>query len=130
MGTALSAEDLLQFRAQLEKRERELIQQLSAGRERASAETFTQLAGEAPDVGDASVAGAERDGVSAERERDTQELREVRNALVRMDTGTYGLCLICGGPLPRERLRAFPAARYDVEHQAQQERFTVATPKL
>src|SRR5919198_6668974 len=67
MRAGLSAEDLLQFRAQLEQRERELIQELSAGRERASTETFSRLAGEVPDVGDASVADTERDGVSAER---------------------------------------------------------------
>jgi RNA polymerase-binding transcription factor DksA len=130
MGAGLSAEDLLQFRVQLERREQELVQELSAGRERASAESFERLAGEAPDVGDASVADAERDGVSADRERDTIELREVRDALARMDAGTYGVCLICGASIPRERLRAFPTARYDVEHQAQQERYTVATPKL
>jgi RNA polymerase-binding transcription factor DksA len=130
MGARLSAEDLLQFRAQLQRREHELVQELSAGRERASAESFERLAGEAPDVGDASVADAERDGVNADLERDTVELREVRDALTRMDAGTYGLCLICGEPIPRERLRAFPMARYDVEHQAQQERHTIATPKL
>jgi RNA polymerase-binding transcription factor DksA len=130
MGAALSAEDLLQFRAQLERRERELIQELSAGRERAANESFERLAGEAPDVGDASVADTERDGVNADLERDTVELREVRDALARMDAGSYGSCLICGAPIPRERLRAFPTARYDVEHQAQQERNTVATPKM
>jgi DnaK suppressor protein len=130
MVAGLSAEDLLQFRAQLERREQELVQELSAARERAAAESFERLAGEVPDAGDASVADAERDGVSADRERDTVELREVRDALARLDAGTYGLCLICGRPIPRERLRAFPTARYDVEHQAQQERYTIATPKL
>jgi len=130
MSAGLTAQDLLQFRTQLEQRERELIEELNAARERASAETFARLAGEVPDVGDASVADTERDGVSAERERDAAELREVRDALARMDAGTYGLCLLCGQNIPRERLRAFPAARYDVEHQAQHERFTIATPKL
>jgi RNA polymerase-binding transcription factor DksA len=130
MGAGLSADDLLQFRSQLERRERELVQELSAGRERAAAESFERLAGEVPDVGDASVADTERDSVSADLERDTVELREVRDALTRMDAGTYGMCLVCGQPIPRERLRAFPTARYDVEHQAQQERHTVATPKL
>jgi DnaK suppressor protein len=129
MGADLSADDLLQFRSQLERRERELIQELSAGRERASDESFERLAGEVADAGDASVADAERDGVNADLERDTIELREVRDALGRIDAGTYGVCLSCGNPIPRERLRAFPTARYDVEHQAQQERFTVATPR-
>src|SRR5262245_14464145 len=130
MGASLSAEEVLQFRTQLQQRESELMQELSAGRERAAAETFERLAGEAPDVGDASLADTERDGVSAERERDTAELRDVQDALVRLDAGTYGLCLRCGQPIDRARLRAFPAARYDVQHQAEQERRTVFTPKL
>jgi RNA polymerase-binding transcription factor DksA len=130
MTASLSAEEVLQFRTQLQRRERELMQELSAGRERAAAETFERLAGEAPDVGDASLADTERDGVSAERERDTAELRNVQDALTRLDAGTYGLCLRCGEPIDRARLRAFPAARYDVQHQAEYERGAVATPKF
>lgn len=44
-------------------------------------------------------------------------LAEVRRALARMAAGTYGRCLACGEPLPPERLRANPAAAYDMVHQ-------------
>ena len=62
------------------------------------------------------------DTVNAERQRDSDELREVQEALGRIEAGSYGLCLKCGQPIDPRRLAASPAARYDVEHQSQQER--------
>lgn len=44
-------------------------------------------------------------------------LLEVERALERMRENAYGLCRACGGPIPEERLRANPAAEYDMTHQ-------------
>jgi len=59
-----------------------------------------------------------------ERERDLglleqteRELHEIEDALRRLDEGTYGVCEVCGRPIPDERLEANPTARYDVEHE-------------
>ncbi|MEZ5170494.1 MAG: TraR/DksA C4-type zinc finger protein [Acidimicrobiia bacterium] len=41
-------------------------------------------------------------------------LAEVVAALGRMDDGTYGNCTSCEQPIPLERLRAMPAARFCV----------------
>src|SRR3989344_3981400 len=41
-------------------------------------------------------------------------LRNVRRALERITAGTYGRCAKCGEPIPEERLRANPAAAYDI----------------
>jgi RNA polymerase-binding transcription factor DksA len=38
-------------------------------------------------------------------------LEEVRQALRRMDDGTYGTCEVCESPIPFERLEAIPHAR-------------------
>jgi DnaK suppressor protein len=35
-------------------------------------------------------------------------LRDVRGALYRMDTGTYGRCTDCGTTVPLERLEVLP----------------------
>ncbi len=44
------------------------------------------------------------------RDRSQAELRRVDAALAKLDTGTYGTCDGCGGPIPAERLEAIPWA--------------------
>jgi DnaK suppressor protein len=122
MAVKLTASQVAEFRRQLLDRERHLIGEMRAGRQRANTESFTQIAGEAGDAGDASVADATRDGANAERERESDELREVQAALERLDSGTYGLCMKCGEPIDPQRLKALPTARYDVRHEAERER--------
>jgi RNA polymerase-binding transcription factor DksA/ribosome-associated translation inhibitor RaiA len=59
-----------------------------------------------------------------ERERDLSllsevdaEIEAVDRALVRLDAGAYGRCDACGEPIPDDRLRAVPAARFCLAHQ-------------
>lgn len=42
------------------------------------------------------------------------ELAEIDEALARIEDGTFGSCLRCGGAIGRHRLRALPEARYCV----------------
>jgi RNA polymerase-binding transcription factor DksA len=49
-------------------------------------------------------------------------VREIDDALRRMEAGTYGLCEASGHPIPKARLRAIPYARMTVEEQERQER--------
>jgi len=44
------------------------------------------------------------------------DLTEVDAAFERLDAGTYGICEVCGRPIPGERLEARPAARRCVRH--------------
>ncbi|HEX8904111.1 MAG TPA: TraR/DksA C4-type zinc finger protein [Longimicrobiaceae bacterium] len=41
-------------------------------------------------------------------ERERSQLRQVVEALRRIEAGTYGACHGCGGPIPYERLLVFP----------------------
>jgi RNA polymerase-binding transcription factor DksA len=50
------------------------------------------------------------------------ELQGIKDALTRIDNGTYGVCERCGKPIPEKRLRAYPAATHDVECQAKLEK--------
>lgn len=43
------------------------------------------------------------------------DLMRVENALKRIEDGTYGKCLKCGGDISRERLMAFPSAENCIE---------------
>ena len=40
----------------------------------------------------------------------TARSEQVAHALRRMDEGTYGICEVCGQPIPIERLEALPSA--------------------
>ena len=53
---------------------------------------------------------------------ETQRLREVSEALQRIQGGSYGICEGCEKEIPRKRLEVFPAARYCVECQGKLER--------
>jgi RNA polymerase-binding transcription factor DksA len=44
------------------------------------------------------------------------QLVDVRDALAKMENGTYGICEISGTPIELERLEANPAARTCVAH--------------
>ncbi len=50
---------------------------------------------------------------------DMKLLREISDALVRLDQGQYGICLECEEPISTKRLDAVPWARYCVSCQEQ-----------
>ncbi|MER7727357.1 TraR/DksA C4-type zinc finger protein [Streptomyces sp. NPDC096323] len=49
-------------------------------------------------------------------------LEQTERALARLDAGTYGLCEICGKPIGKARMQAFPRATLCVEDKQKQER--------
>jgi RNA polymerase-binding transcription factor DksA len=55
-------------------------------------------------------------------ERVEAELAAVEHAVRRLEDGTYGTCEVCGREIDEERLRALPATRLCLEHQAAAER--------
>lgn len=38
------------------------------------------------------------------------EVEKIKQAISRIDSGTYGICLLCGEPIKQERLAALPYA--------------------
>lgn len=49
-------------------------------------------------------------------------LEQTEHALERLDAGTYGLCEVCGKPIGKARMQAFPRAALCVEDKQKQER--------
>jgi DnaK suppressor protein len=57
----------------------------------------------------------------AEGELDATVLQQVLDALKRIDDGTYGRCVVDGGPIGPQRLDAVPWTPYCLKHQSQLE---------
>lgn len=49
-------------------------------------------------------------------------MARIRRALKRMDDGTYGRCIVCGEPIPEERLEALPDTPWCLKDAVREER--------
>lgn len=55
-----------------------------------------------------AVAMEEDEALAAVGDVTKQEISDIKLALHRIETGKYGLCVSCGGPISRERLMNLP----------------------
>jgi DnaK suppressor protein len=69
------------------------------------------------DWSDASVRDEENDGQLKEADVDLTTLNQVRDALKRIEKGTFGQCVVDGGPIEEKRLRAIPWTPYCLKHE-------------
>ena len=111
MAEILDAPKRAQLRSALEAEE----QQLRARIAETSPEGTDPLSFDGG-FADASQVTAERGELEAIGNQLTETLRDVEDALTKLDNGTYGTCEACGGPIGDDRLEAMPAARYCIVH--------------
>jgi DnaK suppressor protein len=69
------------------------------------------------DRGDASVVDEEKSMVLQEADSNSTILNQVRDALKRIEDGTFGKCAVDGGPIDEKRLRAVPWTPYCLKHE-------------
>jgi DnaK suppressor protein len=109
----------------------ELERTLSDRTEREVAEGRGELIDSAHDTADASVADEATSEAFTEADVDATVLKQVRDALARIDAGTFGLCEVDGGPIEEKRLEAVPWTPYCLKHGQQLEASSGArTPSL
>lgn len=110
MTHALTESQLNNIAGQLESQRRELLEQIRQQiRESGQAERldrYTQL----KDPGDYSVADLMGDLELDQIDRETEQLRDIEDAELRIQKGTYGECQDCGIEIKKERLFAQPTA--------------------
>jgi DnaK suppressor protein len=92
-------------RAQLEDEQARLRAQLQEHRHDDSSLSFDD------GFADSSQVTAERGELDAIAGRLDEMLKDVEDALAKLDDGSYGRCESCGGPIGDARLEAMPAAR-------------------
>ena len=93
-----------EYKRRLLAEEQRLLEQM----ERAGTEARESTDDAVHDAGDASTDDVLKDEEFAEADAEWKTLGEVRDALRRIEEGTYGRCVVDGGPIEEERLRAIP----------------------
>jgi RNA polymerase-binding protein DksA len=103
--------ELEEFRARLQEERAELENQLTTIEESSFAAPQSDLSGEVSFDEENADAGT----FTFERERDLSIENNVRDlmqkidaALKRLDDGTFGICVRCGKPIEKARLKALP----------------------
>src|SRR5713226_9212113 len=108
----LSSADLKALRAALEAKRAELQREVSTD---ISEGTHSEQFAEVRD----SAERAEEEELLDSADQESTRLSEINRALGKMDKGTYGLREQSGLPIPLERLRAVPWARFIAEEEAE-----------
>ncbi len=91
--------DLTRLRGELDQSARELQDLLRDG-----------VDGAGNDQADVGSKGLERDAEMSLRANQSELLLQTEKALDRLEKGSYGQCEVCGEPIGKMRLMAFPRA--------------------
>ena len=105
------------YKARLLEREQEALTRI----ERAMATAREPGDGAAHDVGDESVSDQSKEAQFAGAEDERTILNQVRDALARIEDGSFGTCVVDGGPIEPARLEAIPWTPYCLKHQEELE---------
>lgn len=117
MKTNLSKDKLDKFKEQLLQMKKENEDKIAENQEQSPNDSVNELADYDNHPGDMGTEQFEQErdaGLNLVRE---ERLREIDDALERIENGTYGLSEKSGKPIPEERLEVQPTARYLVDEQ-------------
>lgn len=115
LKTRLSKKDLDQFRELLLIKRAEQLGDLSAMEAEALRAGGGGLSHTPIHMADVGTDVYDQDFMLGMAESERQLLREVDQALARIESKTYGMCLLTGKPIPKARLNAKPWAKFTIE---------------
>jgi len=105
--------DTARFKRRLIQKERELLADI----QRLQTEARTPRENEVQDEMDEVTSSEVRAVAFQESSLEFQTLQQVRDALQRLEDGTFGKCIDCGREIQPARLEAVPWAPYCLEDQ-------------
>lgn len=129
----LDRTQLADIRKLLEGRRFELIEEIREEMANSENQQYVELIGRtAADSGDAAVGDMLADLNLDILDRHVQQLREIDAARVRLDEGSYGVCVECGENIAFARLLASPVALrcYDCQQKREKTHAHPAAPRL
>ncbi|HVX85381.1 MAG TPA: TraR/DksA C4-type zinc finger protein [Phycisphaerae bacterium] len=114
-SAGLSRSDLQYFRNLLLEKRREILGDVGS----MESEAFkggSNLSNMPIHMADVGTDNFEQEFTLGLIESERQILREIQDALARVDDGSFGICQGTGKPIPRVRLEAVPWAKYTIEY--------------
>jgi len=118
----LNARDLEHFRELLLDKRRELVGDMSQmEREALRSASGTNLSNLPLHMADMGTDNYEQEFTLGLVEKERVLLREINQALAKIQDGTYGICEGTGKPISKARLEAQPWARHSIEYARQRE---------
>jgi DnaK suppressor protein len=108
--------DVERYRRRLLQMEQELSRKI--GRD---VEVARESTDDSPDSVDQAVVDELRDEYLVLAQTDSEVLAQVRDALTRIENGTYGRCMVDGEPIDSRRLEAVPWTPHCAKHQQKAE---------
>src|SRR4051794_2676288 len=118
--------DLQRFKGRLLDLEASLSKNVAQKR----ADARSQILQEPGDAADFSVADEGEDESFREADAAAVQLQQIRDALRRIDAGTFGRCIVDGKPIEAKRLEAEPWTPYCLDHQQRLEQGSRPAPTL
>ena len=115
----LTRKQLSYLRAKLMERRRALLSHLEIGLQNG---LKANGHGTSDDLLDKALVDAERETSFQIAEMESTAVGQINDAIDRINRGAYGVCEVCGAPIPPARLRALPSATLCIECKSQLER--------
>jgi DnaK suppressor protein len=112
----MKKKDLNSFKKHLENRLQELLNQADD-----TVSGMTTANENFPDPTDRASLEADRNFLLRIRDRESKLIKKIKQALERIENGTYGICESCGEEISVKRLKARPVTTQCIECKAKEE---------
>ena len=112
----MDQEDLTYFKDILQKQLDELINEALK-----TVDGMTNLKDNFPDPTDRASLETDRNFLLRLRDRERKLIEKIKEALERIDNGTFGICDVCGKNISRERMMARPVTTLCINCKKKQE---------
>jgi RNA polymerase-binding protein DksA len=115
----LNKKELEHFKKKLEKERKKVLEEMAELQSRNLMQSISDQSGEVSrysyHLGDTASLSYGREFSMGLAERQQRYIRQIEQALERIEEGTYGICKVTGDLIPVERLEEVPVAKYSVK---------------
>jgi DnaK suppressor protein len=115
----LNKKELEHFKKKLDEERKKVLEEMAELQSRNLMQSISEQSGEVSrysyHLGDTASISYGREFSMGLAERQQKYIKQIEQALQRIEEGTYGICKVTGELIPTERLEEVPVAKYSVK---------------